>query len=317
MLHALRRAARRSDQRRFRRARARRSALRCGRRGAVTSPPTVEPVLHRGIACFKLRAGGASAVVARLGAQVLSWVPADGRERLFVSERARFDGSVAIRGGIPVCFPQFSGLGALPKHGLVRTRVWNVLPQEPSGATARVGLEIRDDADSRGHWPHSFVARIDVGLREDGLEVALTVRNTGAAPFAFTGALHTYFAVEDIAAASVRGLAGCEYRDAAGGNAICTESAPAVRFDGEVDRVYHDTPRRLALQDGPHALEIGAQGFPDTVVWNPGAILCAGLPDMEPRGYRRLICVEAAAARRQIGVAAGECWRGSQSLAVA
>jgi hypothetical protein len=52
---------------------------------------------------------------------VLSWVTPDGRERLFLSDKAVFDGSVAIRGGIPVCWPQFAGLGELPKHGFVRT----------------------------------------------------------------------------------------------------------------------------------------------------------------------------------------------------
>lgn len=63
-------------------------------------------------------------MVALHGAQVLSWRPDDGRERLFVSTRAVFDGKAAIRGGMPVIFPQFGERGALQKHGFARNQRW-------------------------------------------------------------------------------------------------------------------------------------------------------------------------------------------------
>mgnify|MGYP000843961582 CR=1 FL=1 len=83
--------------------------------------PSIEEIEFHGIAALRLNGPrGASAVVSKLGAQVLSWVTPDVRERLFLSDKAVFDGSVAIRGGIPVCWPQFAGLGELPKahHGV-------------------------------------------------------------------------------------------------------------------------------------------------------------------------------------------------------
>ena len=52
---------------------------------------------------------GATATVARHGGHVVSWRTADGLERLFVSDRATIAAGAAIRGGIPVCFPQFAG----------------------------------------------------------------------------------------------------------------------------------------------------------------------------------------------------------------
>lgn len=48
---------------------------------------------------------GESATVNLHGATVTSWNSADGAERLFLSEKAVFDGSKPIRGGIPICFP--------------------------------------------------------------------------------------------------------------------------------------------------------------------------------------------------------------------
>jgi len=74
--------------------------------------PFIESIEFRGLEALRLNGPrGASAVVSSFGGQVLSWITPDGRERLFLSDRAVFDGSVPIRGGIPVCFPQFAGVG--------------------------------------------------------------------------------------------------------------------------------------------------------------------------------------------------------------
>src|SRR6476646_1968945 len=62
------------------------------------------------------------------GAHVTSWHAAgDGDERLFVSSESRFEDGTAIRGGIPLCFPQFADQGSLPMHGLVRTVPWTLV----------------------------------------------------------------------------------------------------------------------------------------------------------------------------------------------
>ena len=39
------------------------------------------------------------------GATVISWKSANGKENLFLSDKAHLDGSKAVRGGIPVVFP--------------------------------------------------------------------------------------------------------------------------------------------------------------------------------------------------------------------
>ena len=63
--------------------------------------------------CIRLAIGdGDCALVALHGAQVLSWI-SGGRERLYLSPKAVFDGQAAIRGGIPLCFPQFNQRGLL------------------------------------------------------------------------------------------------------------------------------------------------------------------------------------------------------------
>ncbi len=279
-------------------------------------PTQIDSIRFRGIDCYRLVAGAASVVVSRFGAQVLSWRDAAGRERLFLSERALFDGRTPIRGGIPLCFPQFSGLGDLPKHGFVRSRIWELVAAHADSEIVSLTLGTADDAGTGVIWPHAFDLRLEVQLCAAHMRVSLMVRNTGTTAFAFTGALHTYCAVGDIAATTLTGLNGLEYRDAAGGNAICIDADASLVATAEVDRVYHGARRQLTLDDGRASLGIAAAGFADVVVWNPWRTLCAKLPDMQAEGYRQMLCVEAAAAQFPVTVAAGDVWSGSQMLTV-
>ena len=50
--------------------------------------------------------GNSSLTVVPFGASVISWI-VDGQEKIFVSKKAVMDGTKAIRGGIPICFPNF------------------------------------------------------------------------------------------------------------------------------------------------------------------------------------------------------------------
>lgn len=136
----------------------------------------------------------------------------------------------------------------------------------------------------------------------------------GAAPFAFTGALHSCLRVAQVEEAALAGLHGHEYRDAAHGNRIVRETGTEIVVDGAVDRVYCDVRRPQLLRAGHPGLGIRSQGFPDAVVWNPWVDACGKLPDMPADGWRHMLCVEAAAVRNPVTVAAGEEWCGRQSL---
>ncbi|GAB3102878.1 D-hexose-6-phosphate mutarotase [Lysobacter terrae] len=278
-------------------------------------PLHAEAAEFHGTPCIRLRSGDATALVALHGGHVLSWVPADGRERLFLSARAQYGTSQAIRGGVPVIFPQFAARGALPKHGFARTLPWRFLDLGEHAT-----FELRSSA-ATAVWPHAFVVRLQIGLDATALTLTLTlaIENEGAEAFAFTAALHTYLAVDDIAAASVLGLDGCRYEDNADGGAVAQQRGE-VRFNGEVDRIYAASAqaitqsRRLELRDGAHALSIAQEGFTDTVVWNPGATLAAGIGDLAPDDYRRFVCVEAGQVLQPVVLAPGERWIGRQRL---
>lgn len=259
-----------------------------------------------------LAAAGARAAVLPYGAHVTSWVTPDRAEQLFVSARTAYEAGQAIRGGVPVVFPQFSSTGPLPKHGFARVRAWDVARQTPNEAA----LALRDDADTRALWPHAFAAEVTVTLEDDALTVSLAVENTGDAPLAFTAALHTYLRVDDVADVVIDGLAGVRYRDSAAGGVERRDDGAELRLVGEVDRIYMDAPNVVTVREPGRTRTVSAEGFADVVVWNPGADLAARIADLEPDGWRRFVCVEAAAVARPIEVAPGARWTGAQRIAV-
>lgn len=277
--------------------------------------PSIEEIEFHGIPALRLNGPkGATAVVSKLGAQVLSWVTPDGRERLFLSDKAVFDGSVAIRGGVPVCWPQFAGQGDLPKHGFVRTREWQVSARRSGDDYALLTLELTDDAETRALWPHAFRIELTVMIEADRLDLELCVANTGETELAFTGALHTYLRVVQVEDVVLEGLYGHDYRDAAKGNAVVRDSGTHLAVEAETDRVYRSVRRPQLLQAGNLSLGIQSQGFPDVVVWNPWVEKCANLADMPADGWRHMLCVEAAVAEHPAVVPAGEEWYGRQTL---
>ena len=69
---------------------------------------------------------GSSADVYLNGAHVTSWIPAGGKEVLFMGKTASFAPGDPIRGGIPVVFPQFANTGPLPQHGFARKTEWQL-----------------------------------------------------------------------------------------------------------------------------------------------------------------------------------------------
>ena len=254
-------------------------------------------------------------LVALQGAHVLSWV-SQGRERLYLSPNNLWDGKSAIRGGVPVCFPQFNQRGTLPKHGFARNMNWTVGEAVANGDAAHIDFTLSTNPDTLAIWQQAFVAVLRVAMTPGQLSLTLTINNTEAQnDLHFTGALHTYFAVDDIDLTELRGLGGRPEWDAvADVHGLADE---ALYFDGEFDRVYDSAANPLHLQDGTSILQIEqSPSWANSVVWNPGEGKCAALADMPAQGFARMLCVEAAQVFEPISISAGGQWVGWQRLTV-
>jgi glucose-6-phosphate 1-epimerase len=299
-----------------------------------------QPEIFQGQPCQRLTLpSGDSVLVALQGAHVLSWV-AQGRERLFLSERNVWNGQAAIRGGVPVCFPQFNQRGDLPKHGFARNVAWQLVTGQEGGnfvdaahehakqelvaantrdnnfaSGAHMRFQLTANAQTLALWPQHFVATLHVSLKPNQLQITLQVHNADTHPLLFTGALHTYFSVQHIASTQLTGLQG-----QAEWNALTDQHGTAnevLRFDGEFDRVYQAATHPLQLQDAQGALQIEqSPSWGQSVAWNPGATKCATLSDMPPDGYQHMLCVEAAQVYEPIRVDPSQTWQGWQRLSL-
>lgn len=261
---------------------------------------------------------GSTALISAFGAQVLSWVPAGGGERLYLSPKADFASGAPIRGGIPVIFPQFSDRGPLPRHGFARTARWTLdevreQPDAEEGGFACAVYSLGATPETRALWPHDFRAELTVALTQDRLDIELEVENTGDNTLSFTAALHTYLRVKEVEQATLTGLRGSR-RQSPGTRETTIETGPELMVEDEVDNVYLNIPRPLLLKDGRQALAIVGEGFPDVVVWNPWEQKCAAISDMPANGFRHMLCVEAAAVGNPVTLPPGEAWWGRQTL---
>jgi glucose-6-phosphate 1-epimerase len=261
-------------------------------------------------------ADGARAEIYAHGAHLTSWVSAGGRERLYLSGGARFTPGVAIRGGVPVIFPQFAGEGPLPKHGFARALPWEPVTVTQEGERVGAVFRLMDNAATHQVWAREFLAELRLRIGGGEVEIGLSVENQDAVAFAFTAALHTYLRVDDIAAVRLHGLQGLRYRDTARGGVEGREAQAALAIDGEVDRIYFGAPPRLELAEPAGRLAIESSGFPDAVVWNPGAARAASFGDLDTDGWRRFLCVESAVIGTPVQLAPGQRWSGTQKLAV-
>ena len=116
--------------------------------------------------------------ITRFGAHVASWrVKRTSDELLFRSKLAKLDGTKAIRGGVPVCFPQFSDMGPCAQsHGFARTSVWAV--EALSATEVTMVLRRGDEAGDGDAFDDESLAPASPGPAE----AVTPTRVTGLAP---------------------------------------------------------------------------------------------------------------------------------------
>lgn len=231
------------------------------------------------------------------GAHITAWRPAHARSAvLWTSRRSLFEPGKAIRGGVPICFPWFGAneqAPSAPIHGFARIRPWTlVAAEEAASGTVTLEMELAGEALSP-HWPHRFALRYRIAIGTD-LRMELDVHNSGAAPFAFEEALHTYVAVKDVRGVTLTGLEGIDYLDKVAGFERRAQGAEPVRFTGETDRIYIDTRAACVLRDPERRREltISKTGSDATVLWNPWINKARAMPDFGDEEWPEMVCVE-------------------------
>jgi glucose-6-phosphate 1-epimerase len=278
---------------------------------AFLNLPMPKETIYQGLPALELNTPqGDRAIITLHGAHLVSWQTADGHEQLYMSPQSAFASGKAIRGGVPVIFPQFSARGPFVRHGFARTRTWQHLPDDTS-APHQATLRLQDDAETRALWPFAFACDLSFTLEPDALSIAMTVRNPGDASFVFTAALHSYWSVGTLASARVSGLQNVAFEEIA---------VPGMQTDavlqptGAMDRIYARAPAGLILESDNGILGMEGDGFTNTVVWNLGAKAAEITPDMPFADHDAFVCVEAALIEPPQTLASGQQWQGIHTL---
>lgn len=242
------------------------------------------------------------------GGQLLRW-RAGGRERLFLSPRAVLDGSTAIRGGVPVIFPQFNARGPFVRHGFARTQRWQPIEQ----AEDQLRLQLTDSDSTLALWPHRFDLQLLARITPEALSLELSVENRDDNAFEFSCALHSYFACAP-AATRVLGLQGCAYEEKGALHAV--RGQPALQPVPPLDRVYRGPAPQLTIESPNGTLALECEGFRDWVVWNPGPAGGEALADLGAEAAQQFLCVEPGCIFEPVRLAPGQRWRGQLRMRV-
>lgn len=259
---------------------------------------------------------GATAELYLWGATLCSYKTSDDAEHIFVSPGALFDGKKAIRGGVPVVFPQFGQPDKImAQHGFARTSFWALKSLDDNFEESTIVLTLVDSEATRSVWNHKFSLEYVVTLSAVSLKMTLRITNTGDVPFNFQALLHTYFKIPEISNVSIRGLSGRSYLDKAKDNEMLVEGwrwsdghwhfVPDFNIPSYFDRVYlsgemvagsaskdvviinKDAPGISTCNEG----RINGAPMPvEVVVWNPYEVKSPG--DLPVPAYKEFVCVE-------------------------
>ena len=264
-----------------------------------------------------------SCTVHLFGATVTSW-RVHGLENLFVSSKAKLDGTKAIRGGIPVCFPAFGPWALGPQHGFARnSSKWRPL-EDVNVINDKGDVRLRlvlDDGEI--FWKDvDFELVYSITLTSRTLDLDVLVRNKAEKePLKFTFALHTYYNVADVTECKIDGLKGVTFTDKTRDGEKSVEGREVVAVKEFTDRVYAKAADVITLKGlgpgGKRGVRLSKSGLADWVVWNPWAENAAKMSDFgDGDEFKRMICVEAAQTSTEVVVEAGGEWRCAHNIAV-
>jgi glucose-6-phosphate 1-epimerase len=246
---------------------------------------------------IRIRSAAASGEMYLHGAHVTAWRPAGAKEVLFLSPHSLYQDGIAIRGGVPICFPWFGNKAddpQAPAHGFVRTKTWHLESIEHKHDVVTVKMFTESSNNTKKWWPSDFRLSYRATFGQE-LALEVIVTNTGDAPLRFEEALHAYYSVGDVTKASVAGLDGTQYLDKTDSFREKPQQGEVV-ITAETDRVYLNTESKLYLSDPvlQRRIMVIKEDSRDTVVWNPWSEEAAAMKDLGEDEWKSMLCVEVA-----------------------
>ena len=264
--------------------------------------------LHKELIAIAVDNNEAQALVFLQGAQVAEYQAKGQAKSLWLSDANDYRAGQPLRGGIPICWPWFGDINdnpcniyqqiepairaKSPSHGFARNLNWQ-LSSITASDHSQTQLVFTLDIDNHPSWPFNSSLSLTVTIGRE-LSLVLTVENTGSTAFCYSSALHSYFAISDIANTHLTGLDQCHYLDKTQGYK-CLQQSGKLSFNQEVDRIYLSPEIvETCICDKQQETLISTSGSASTVVWNPWQQKSKVLSNFAPNDYQSMLCVETA-----------------------
>lgn len=226
------------------------------------------------------------AAVSLQGAHLLFWQPSTEQTPIiWLSKQSKFEKGIAIRGGVPVCWPWFGPLGT-PSHGFARIVEWTLDSCNEDDNGVDLVLVLSNNQQTKPYFDKPFNVTLKIHL---GKTCEVTLSCSG--DFEATSALHTYFGIDNISHVVVSGL-GDTYQDR-----LTVENKPAtvgqMTFNQEVDRIYTNANTEMTINDNVRTIKLTTTNASDVVTWNPWIDKAKAMADFGDDEYQSMVCVEA------------------------
>ena len=231
----------------------------------------------------------ASLSLSLFGGHILRFQPTDQSPLLWLSDNAVLDGTKAIRGGIPICWPWFGAHPSdpsQPAHGLVREQNWCLQDSHYHNQILTLLLSPEKPL------PDGLSVELEVVISHE-LTVTLISHNHSKVPQPLSCALHNYFTVENINETQILGLDKTLHWNKLVDNQAQTTPCPYV-IDNETDNVHITQCSQVSIKNKEHIIQVQSSGHDSFVVWNPWEEKSRFMSDMSASGFETMLCVETA-----------------------
>lgn len=255
---------------------------------------SIQDILYRGMPAISVQTSQAQAIILLQGAHLISWIPIGGEEVFYVSPLGAFCEGVAVRGGVPLCWPWF-GKAQLPAHGLARINCWKYLSSsEDKYGNAHIAFALDIPlalAQTAQLWCGETVECHFVIGRS--LEQRL-ITTAGSVPLTLSEAFHNYFSVGNISDVLVSGLNQSSYEELS--PAFIEENGDYFHICGHIDRIYSNSRGEVVIDDiiKSRVIRLMRKESGSVVVWNPAKALSLEMKDLPDDAWKEFLCVETA-----------------------
>ncbi|WP_432453202.1 MULTISPECIES: D-hexose-6-phosphate mutarotase [unclassified Agarivorans] len=223
------------------------------------------------------------ALISQQGAQLLSFRPNLGQEKLWLSPITKFEPGSAIRGGVPICWPSFGDSNpSLPGHGYARINDWHLEEIDTTEQQCKLIFRLNSRLDPLIDLKCEYVLNQQASIQ-------LTTTNNSEQIFSFNGALHSYFCA-DVAKLQITGLGDHYFDSVTRQNVTVTEP---FSLAPRTDRIYLQPEATTRLDSSYGLVNIHHRGHNSVVVWNPGTELASNMVDIQQYSTQ-FICIETA-----------------------